>query len=134
MTWTAAVLPPLAALGLLSVLLPAGLFRLGRPSYPHLLRVAVISVVALILGSAAIYGWAYRTAGGEVAAALSARPGAAAGLLLRRSLPAALVWAPLLALTLLALARRVEAARTEALKARQAASAAPRARLRDGRG
>lgn len=134
MTWSAAVLPPLAALALLSVLLPMGLFRLGQPAYGRLLRVALISVVGMIMASAAVYGWAYWGTGGDVAAALAARPGAALALLLRRSLPAALVWAPLLALTLLSLARRVEAARAEALKARQAEGAAPRARLRDGRG
>lgn len=119
MSWSLETLPAVVLLALLAVLLPLGLFRLRPPSYRWLAVVALLSALLLTLAGAALMALAYGLGGARLGAALANDPAGVLGLFLARGAAAVIVWGPLLALALLALSRRVEAARGEALKARQ---------------
>lgn len=119
MEWSLATLPPIAVLGVLAVLCPLALFRLVRRTYAGLAIAALLSLTLLLVAGGIAFAWAYAIGGADLAAAFGTAPLATGLMFLGRGLSAALVWGPILALTLFGLTRRVEEARGEALKHRE---------------
>ena len=117
MEFAVATILPIVALGVAGALVPIAAMRLMPDTLIGLSLAAVLSVILLTVGGAILFAFIYGGSGVAVANRLGGAfsvPLHFVGLGLR----AALVWAPVLLLTLIALGQGIERRRGERLAAR----------------
>ncbi|MEM9974385.1 MAG: hypothetical protein AAF771_09410 [Pseudomonadota bacterium] len=117
MDWAQQTLPPLILMGTLAVILPRFFMRYVGLSLAALAQWLVITAGLLVVVGAALFALVYLRAGLDLAA-LAGRPLAAAWHFVGLGFSTALIWLPLLLLTGLQLAMRVERLKGEAIAAR----------------
>ncbi|AJE45504.1 hypothetical protein [Celeribacter indicus] len=114
---------PVLLIGLAALVLPGLLTPRGTRSQRRLALSVLSSALVLLALGAVLFGLLYARGGSPVLVALREAPGPTLVFLLRRSALAALVWVPLLALSWLGLARRIETLRTrDGIRAADAAA------------
>lgn len=117
MEFTLATLPPIVGLGILGALVPWAIMRFSEDSLAALARAGALSAVLMIAAGAGLFLWLYGAAG-MPAARLASDPGAAARHFIGLGLRSALVWAPVLVLTLIGLGQGIERRRGKAMARR----------------
>ena len=117
MEFTLATLLPLLTLGALGWAIPAFTARLFEDTLPGLARALALSALLLILAGTALFLLLYSDIGLDPAS-LTRDPLGAARHFLGLGLKSALVWAPVLVLTAIALGQGVEARRERRMSAR----------------
>ncbi len=117
MGWAQETLPPLILMGALAVILPRIFMRFVGLSLTALAQWLVITAGMLVVIGAGVFAVIYLREGLD-ADALAGRPLAAAWHFVRLGFSTALIWLPLLLLTGLQLAMRIERLKGEAMAAR----------------
>ena len=104
---------PVCLIALTAVILPLLLTPRGTRSQKRLMLSVALSALGLFVLGGVLFAFLYELRGRPVVYALGAEPVRVLGFLARRAAMASLIWAPLLMLAWLSLARRIEGLKSE---------------------